>query len=60
VDTLKYEGVDARRRLAFEVGWNRPVFTPLLIFVVIAVVGAAPAWRTVRRQRDRRVRRPAA
>jgi ABC-type transport system substrate-binding protein len=60
VDTLKYEGVDSGRRLGFQVGWNRPVLTPLLAFLAIAVVGAAPAWRTVRRQRDRRVRRPAA
>jgi len=37
--------------------WNRPIWTPLAIFALIAFAGVVPAAQTVHRHRNRRVRK---
>jgi oligopeptide transport system substrate-binding protein len=58
-DASKYRGIDVERRLRLQASWNRPVVVPLLVLIGALIVGFVPAARTVSRQRNRRVRRPA-
>ncbi|RYG25522.1 hypothetical protein EON82_06795 [bacterium] len=57
MDLLKYLAVDPARRGTLQAEWNRPVLWPGV--ALLACLGAVvyPAASTVRRQRNRRVRR---
>jgi oligopeptide transport system substrate-binding protein len=57
---LNYRGIDVARRLTLQAEWNRPLLAPFAIFVLVAAMSVVPAAQTVRRHRDRRVRRRAA
>jgi ABC-type transport system substrate-binding protein len=56
---LDYRGIDVEKRERLQAEWNRPVWAPVAIFAFIAAVSVIPAARTVKRHRNRRVRRPA-
>jgi hypothetical protein len=54
---LDYRGIDVERRERLQTEWNRPIWTPLAIFALIAFAGVVPAAQTVHRHRNRRVRK---
>jgi ABC-type transport system substrate-binding protein len=58
-DLVDYRGIDVDRRLTLQSEWNRPVWAPFAIFVLVLGASFVPAARTVNRHRNRRVRRPA-
>jgi len=48
----KYQRIDARRRAALRAEWNRPVYWPLLLGLLLVFVAVLPAWLSYRsRQR---------
>jgi hypothetical protein len=57
-DVMKYRSVDGARRAERQAAWNRPVYWPTVALVGLVVVGMAPAAATVRRRRERHVRKP--
>jgi len=46
----KYQRIDARRRAELRAEWNRPVYWPLLLGVVIVLVAVLPAWLSYRKR----------
>jgi ABC-type transport system substrate-binding protein len=58
-DTIKYKNVAVAQRLQRQHDWNQPLWAPLAGVLAVLILGFIPAARTVNRQRNRRVRRPA-
>jgi ABC-type transport system substrate-binding protein len=57
---LIYRGVDVEARAKLQTEWNRPVWAPFAVLLLLATLGTFPAVLTVHRHQNRRVRRPAA
>lgn len=58
MNLLEYRKIDAPARESLQNDWNHPVWVPAAAIFVIVVIGIVPAVRTVKLQRNRRVRRP--
>ena len=58
-DLYKYRAVRPHERVQLQQRWNRQLVVPFVAFFGVLVLGSIPAWRTVRRQRNRRSLRPA-
>jgi hypothetical protein len=58
-DIMQYRGVDPAKRVQLQTDWNQPVYGPLIFAIIFIVVASVPAVYTVRKQQNRRVRRPA-
>jgi len=49
-NTLKYQRVDAAKRMQLREEWNRPLRWPLLLILVLVAVTVLPAWQAWRRR----------
>ena len=49
-NTLKYRRVEPAQRLAYQARWNRPVWWPMLVSVLLLLALALPALRAYRRR----------
>lgn len=47
---LKYQRIDAARRAEERAEWNRPVYWPLLIGLVLLALAVLPAWLSYRKR----------
>ena len=57
MDLFKYVAIDPEKRAGLQAQWNRPIVWPLAALVTCLGLVVVPATTTVRRQRNRRVRR---
>jgi hypothetical protein len=46
----KYQRIDASRRAELRSQWNRPVYWPLLLGVLVVVLAVLPAWLSYRKR----------
>ncbi len=46
----KYQRIDASRRAELRADWNKPVYWPLLLGLVVLVVAVLPAWLSYRKR----------
>ncbi len=44
-NTLMYKRIDPKLRAASRAQWNKPVFWPLIAFVVLFIIFVLPAWK---------------
>lgn len=58
-NTLQYMKLDTAKRVASVRSWNRPIWWPLALIVLINLLVISVAWRTMKR-RDRQAALPAA
>ncbi|MCC6446052.1 MAG: hypothetical protein IT210_21685 [Armatimonadetes bacterium] len=56
-DTVKYLGLESRRRAHLQQEWNQPNLLPVAFFVAFLVLGSIPAARAVGQRRHRKARR---
>jgi hypothetical protein len=48
---IKYYHIDAEKRDAQRLAWNKPIRWPLAVVIVVLVAFIAPAWVSVRKER---------
>jgi oligopeptide transport system substrate-binding protein len=56
-DVFAYQNIDTEKRVSKQAEWNKPIYWPVLAFILVIVVGSIPAANVVVKRRRRHIRK---